>query len=168
MPEPKPHPGGRPLLFATAEELKAKCDEFFEKKVGWVEFGTKTIWLNGEATEVADRRWIPATLSGLASHLGVDRKTLLNYRERPEFFPVLAHARAVCEKHLEEGALIGQLNANFAKHVSQNNFGWVDKTEVKSKVEVIGKLDLSKLPDNVIDDIIAGKNVDLGNLQPEE
>lgn len=147
MPQPaERHRTGRPLAIRDAQELKRKVDDYFATQTGWKVVGTKKVaGPDGSEREVAVERLRPATLSGLAVHLGIDRRTLLAYKDRADFLPILAHARARCEAYLEEGALSGELNGQFAKHVTQNNFGWQDKSEVKQTVTA--RVDMSKMTD---------------------
>jgi hypothetical protein len=69
--------GGRPLKFETPEALQNACDSYF-------------------ATE--DH----VTLSGLALHIGIDRRSLINYADRDEFFPIIKNARQKVEAHYEK------------------------------------------------------------------
>lgn len=114
---------GRPLLFATPEELKQKVDEYFawcdERKA----YKTDK---NGEKLEVPWPR--PYTLSGLAEFLDCDRKTLLNYSERDQFFPTITRARRKCEQFAEEQLFDG--NDRGSKFSLINNYGWSDKQEL--------------------------------------
>lgn len=133
---------GRPPAFSSPEELQAKIDEYFEKETGWMVVGTKNVYRDGDEVEIEEKRYRPATLSGLAYALGVCRDLIWRYSKDDAFKDVLARAKTRCERDLEEGALNGELNPQFAKHVTQNGFGWKDKTEVDQTVRA--KVDLSK------------------------
>jgi len=132
------NPGGRPLIFKSAEELQSKIDEYFDSCYDehWIMDG------DGKWHPVLDRygnpekiRVRPFTISGLALHLGVDRKTLLNYEEREEFFPTIKNAKTRIENYTEE-----QLYNSSAKNMTgiifnlKNNYGWVDKQEVDNNL----------------------------------
>jgi len=107
---------GRPLLFSTVQELETKLDDYFET--------------------MKTTRDIP-TITGMAVHLDVDRKTLLNYSNKDEFFPALKRAKAKCEAALESRALLGGLNPAMTIFSLKNNYGWVDKQEVANTHEVV-------------------------------
>ncbi len=146
--EGEKHPG-RPLAFKTVEELEVKCDEYFETCWGEVPVLTKQgpVMIDDEEAEpriittksgeekivypkkmLTERKQIrPYTLSGLADYLNVDRRTLLNYGRKDEYFPTIARARRKCEMFSEEQLYIG--NDRGAKFGLINNYGWVDKTE---------------------------------------
>lgn len=96
---------GRPMLWDSAEELEAAIDEYFE---------------------IRKKEKRPPLMSGLAVHLGVDRKTLVNYSHREEFFPTIKRARARIEEAMEEGALTGQLNPTVTIFSMKNNFGYTN------------------------------------------
>jgi hypothetical protein len=144
-------PAGRPLKFKTPAHLHAACEQYFKEKTGWQQFGTYQV----DGVEKPVIKWMPATITGLAVALDTNRQTLCNYRDRPEFFDILARALARCEEHLEVGALIGQLNAQFAKHSSQNNYDWVDKSE--QKVRLDANIDLSKASDEELSKLASGQ-----------
>jgi hypothetical protein len=114
---------GRPLKFKTVEELQTKIDDFFKYCDDGVtkEIVTKS----GEVTEIRER--LPYTLSGLADYLDIDRRTLLNYSYKDDFFPAIMRARRKCERYSEEQLYIG--NDRGAKFGLINNYGWADKQE---------------------------------------
>lgn len=132
--QPK-HPGGRPLKFETVEKLDTairgyfdSCDPHTERRVvdcGINEKG-ETIWREREV--MTEQK--PYTMSGLARAIGLDRKSLLNYRNRDEYFPSIKAAKARCEEYWE-----GRLDspyANGAKFNLANNYGdsyqpWAEK-----------------------------------------
>lgn len=121
--------GGRPLLFKTPEELQIEIDKYFlhcdtRKK--------QVIAKNGDVIEVLDPE--PYTMSGLALYMGIDRDTLLNYSNRAKFFPTIKKARDKVhfdmERRLHEGNSVGAIFS------LKNNFGWKDKSEVDSNVNI--------------------------------
>ncbi|BDF60171.1 hypothetical protein CE91St37_03210 [Christensenellaceae bacterium] len=77
-------------------------------------------------------------MSGLANGLDVDRKTLLNYGEREEFFPTIKRARQKVEQWWEER--LANPAATGAIFNLKNNFDWKDKTE--QSINVSGKMSL--------------------------
>lgn len=106
------HPGGRPLAFDTVEALQLKVDSYFaEGGPAYMQMGEHLIYA--------------PTMSGLALHLGVDRRTITNYSEREEYFPTVKKARARVEEALEQ-RLYGQSVAGVIFNL-KNNFDWQDK-----------------------------------------
>ncbi len=76
------HAGGRPLIWKDPAVLKKLVDNYFENE-------TKP------------------TLSGLALALDIDRKTLFNYGEKDQFFPIVKNARDKIEKIYENILIYG-------------------------------------------------------------
>lgn len=74
---------GRPLLFDTPEKLLEAIDKYI----------------------VTESR---PTLAGLAYHLGIDRHTLYNYKERPDFFHIIKKATDYVEATYEERLIYQQ------------------------------------------------------------
>lgn len=96
-------PLGRPLLFKSPDELKAKVDEYFETEQKW-------------------------TLAGLAFFLGIDRQTLYNYKEREEFFDIIKSAVDRVAARYEERLVYD--NAPTGVIFALKNMGWSDKSEM--------------------------------------
>lgn len=107
------HPGGRPLIFETAEDLKKEVDKYIETEK-------------------------KPTLSGLAYFLKIDRHTLYNYKERPEFFHIIKGATDYVEYKYEERLIYE--NSPTGVIFALKNMGWTDKTEVDQKTEISGTL----------------------------
>lgn len=134
--QPQKHPGGRPLKFKTVEELDDASQHYFDMpdprvvhyqaEAGRKENG-ETIWET--RTKYSDQK--PYTSYGLARALGVDRKTLLNYKKRDEYFPSVQGALDRIAEYAES-QLYGPY-ANGAKFSLANNFKsdeWTDKQSV--------------------------------------
>lgn len=123
------HAGGRPTIWNTPEELEAKVVEYFNS--------TNKV-----------------TISGLALYLGVERKTLYNYEERPEFLHIIKKARQTVEAKYEE---ILVYDKNMAVIFPLKNMGWTDKQEIDQKTEHSGsinhRVDYSKLSDAALREI---------------
>jgi hypothetical protein len=132
------HPGGRPLKFETAAELDLAIQTYFDEcdphiikhmeASGFNERG-QTMWTTREI--MTEQR--PYTMTGLARAIGLDRKSLLNYKKRDEFFPSIQAAIDRCQEYAE-GQLFGPY-ANGAKFNLINNYRgeyqpWADKHEV--------------------------------------
>ena len=109
---------GQPLKFKTVEELEEKVESFFTSDEAYI-----INFKDGDE----DRIYAP-TMSGLALHLNVDRKTITNYSNKDEYFPTIRKARARIESHLEK-KLYGN-NVTGLIFNLKNNFDWKDKSEV--------------------------------------
>lgn len=81
------------------------------------------------------------TMSGLAYHLGMDRKTLLNYSKDERYFPTIKKARDRVEAFVEERLMLGNATAGVIFNL-KNNFGWIDKQEVDAKLNTEIKVSL--------------------------
>ena len=137
------HAGGRPLKFATVEELQQKIDAYFDEcdphlidKTEWVEARSKDGKLlkdeNGlnylvEIHHKVLTEQINYTITGLALALDTSRETLLDYEERPEFSDTIKKAKDKCENFIEH-RLFGN-NPTGSIFNLKNNYGWKDKTE---------------------------------------
>lgn len=116
---------GRPLLFESPEELSASVMDYIqnEKK---------------------------PTLAGLAYSLGIDRQTLYNYKERPEFFDIIKKATDYVEYKYEE-RLIYETNPT-GVIFALKNMGWKDKQEIEQSSTIKDERgDLSKLTDEELE-----------------
>jgi hypothetical protein len=113
--------GGRPLLYEDAKSMELDINKYFED------------------CEVKGR---PYTMSGLAYALDVDRKTILNYGNKEEFFPTVNKARAKCELYAEESLYTGRNVAGVIFNL-KNNYDWKDRQEV----QMDATLHTSKLDD---------------------
>ena len=100
-------PGGRPFKY-TAEELSQRIAIYLETNDKW-------------------------TIAGLAAFLGVDRKTLYNYKENDELFHIIKDAINKIEACYEERLIYS--NAPTGVIFALKNMGWKDKTEQDIKVE---------------------------------
>lgn len=130
--QPK-NPVGRPLSYGTVGELEQAIKSYFDDcdphiQPRMVENGRndrgETIWIKREV--MTEQK--PYTMSGLARHLGIDRKTLLNYSKIEQFFPTISTARERVHEFAE-----GQLytrNATGAAFSLKNNFDWRDRSEI--------------------------------------
>ena len=108
------NPVGKPLSFPTVESLKYAVNKYFA--------------VGGEAWDMEgdSPRFLP-TMSGLALALEVDRKTILNYSNKEEYFPTIKRAKSIIENNLEKN-LYGN-NVTGLIFNLKNNFGWNDKQE---------------------------------------
>lgn len=151
----KKHPGGRPLLFESVEELQAAIQSYFDicaphpEEVTVYEYHKKledyeTYNKKGEKVikqrEVDDTsrepykttKWVISqpttpTITGLAVHLKTSRETLINYQERPEFFDTIKEAKDIIESEWEK--MLQGSNVTGVIFNLKNNYKWQDKME---------------------------------------
>jgi hypothetical protein len=108
-------PRGKPLAFPTVESLQEAVDAYFAP--------------GGDAWDgTGDEAKFLPTMSGLALALDVDRKTVLNYSNKDDYFPTIRKARAIIENNLEKN-LYGNSVTGLIFNL-KNNFGWNDKQEL--------------------------------------
>lgn len=125
---------GRPLLFKSEKELQKKIDEYFKYCDTWK---TKQIASKGVNWVVNTiRQPIPYTVSWLASFLGTNRTTLINYTNKEKYFNTIKGAKEKIEANMEENALMWNSNSTVSIFSFKNNFGWVDKTETEHSGEI--------------------------------
>ena len=109
--------GGRPRLWKSPEVLDKLIEDCWEE------------------CKKLDK---PFTISRLAVMLNTDRKTLVNYAHRDEFFPSIKKARSMAEAYTEDHMYSGKAVAG-AIFSAKNNYGWVDKQEI----EMSGSVDIN-------------------------
>lgn len=103
------HPGGRPPKYKAKEEMQKKIDEYFKK---------------------CDMMNEPYTVTGLAMALDMDRKSLINYQEKDEFFHTIKNAKMKVEEYLER-RLIKDSSVTGIIFNLKNNYDWRDKQEIE-------------------------------------
>ncbi|WP_034333263.1 terminase small subunit [Bacillus sp. J37] len=103
---------GRPLKFKSVEEMKKKIDAYF-----------------AECDENED----PYTITGLALALDTTRQGLLNYEERDEYYDTIKKAKTKCENYAEKHLFKGKNGVAGAIFNMKNNYGWVDRQEIKQE-----------------------------------
>lgn len=89
-----------------------------------------------------DSHNIPYTVSGLARHLGITRKTLLDYQTKygPEYAIVVEDAKTRIEEFVETCLFKSGIATGVIFNL-KNNFGWNDKQEVEHTGDVNVKLE---------------------------
>jgi hypothetical protein len=97
------HPGGRPLKFATPEELLDRAQEYFDT--------------------VSQKEW---TITGLALYLDTSRETLMNYQHKGEFFDAVKKVKDMIEHAYE---IRGMEKGGVFDIFRLKNMGWKDRTE---------------------------------------
>lgn len=117
--------------FSSADELEKLVDTFFKQLEGKKRATQKT-----PATKTAEPK--PATLTGLALHLGFhSREQFERYESKGKFAANLKRARlrieAIYEKKLHQSTFGGAIFA-------LKNLGWADKGDTKQAAPVIKTL----------------------------
>jgi hypothetical protein len=115
-PKKQKHPGGRPLLYKTPEEMQVAVNAYFESCWDEIDKDGSTIRMQVK----------PYTMSGLANSLGMCRKSLINYSNKDEFLPTLKKAREKVHQFVEEYLFQGKNTAGAIFNL-KNNFGWKDQ-----------------------------------------
>lgn len=119
-------------MFETATLLQEKVDEYFALIIG---------------------QKIPATITGLAYHLGFEsRQSFYDYEKRDGFSYTIKRARIrienIYECNLHGTTATGSIFA-------LKNMGWTDRQEIDQKTEISGSLsvDYTKLSDAALAEI---------------
>lgn len=99
---------GRPVKYKTPEEMQILIDAYFKER---------------------DETKEPYTMTGLAIALDMDRKSLVNYAQRDEFFLTIKKAREKVEDYAER-SLYRASNVTGIIFNLKNNFSWVDRQEI--------------------------------------
>lgn len=116
---------GRPLKFSSVEEMEEKIQEYFKT--------------------TPDEE---LTITGLALALDTDRKTLINYENRDDFFNTIKKAKTKIENSYEKSL---RKNGRTGDIFALKNFGWTDKQEIDSSINVNN---YEKYTDEEIDTIL--------------
>ena len=116
---------GRPLLFKTAKEMQKKIDEYFD----FCDNRIQLVYSAKSDGVIEIVNPAPYTMSGLALSLDMDRKSLLNYSKKEQFFPTIKRAKQKVHSDVETRLM--EKNAVGAIFNLKNNFGWKDKTEME-------------------------------------
>jgi len=100
------HPGGRPRIWDTPEELQKAVDSYFK---------------------YCDEEGKPYTIAGLAVFLEVDRQTIYNYEKKQQYFDTIKKARNKIYNFMEEWAIT---KGNAGTIFLMKNYGYTDRQEV--------------------------------------
>lgn len=127
-----PNKVGRPLIFKSVKDIEDKIEEYFNYCDNRLVQGydNKT---NKQFAYISPE---PYTMSGLAYYLGIDRRTLLNYSNKDEYFPTIKKARDRVEMDIDrrlndKNAFTPGLIFNLI-----NNFDWKQKSEVDQNIRI--------------------------------
>lgn len=113
---------GRPLKYKTVTELDAAIEAYFSE---------------------CETKKRPPTTAGLAYALGFeDRRSLLNYEGRKQFYPPIKRAKLRIEAYTE-GRLYDRDGVNGAKFSLTNNFkGWKNNPDsAEGEQDALSRLD---------------------------
>jgi hypothetical protein len=102
---------GRPAKYTSAEDMQRDIDKYYRD---------------------CEKRNVPYTVAGLAVALDMDRASLVNYSNKEAFFDTIKKARQKIEASAAE-RLEKQPNCTGIIFSLKNNFGWVDRQEIKEE-----------------------------------
>lgn len=136
--EKTPNPVGRPLEYATPQELQEKIDDYFVNGVAQ----RKVMVGPSNNRQVA---YVPVpTITGLVLHCGFcNRASFYDYEERPKFSNTIKKARTMIEMNYEE---LLQCGGGAGAIFALKNFGWTDKLEIATDDIFKGKLQFEPDP----------------------
>tara|TARA_R110000782_G_scaffold171639_1_gene263370 strand:- start:459 stop:914 length:456 start_codon:yes stop_codon:yes gene_type:complete len=144
-------PNGRPLLYESSEDMQIIIDEYFD----YCDNRLKQVHSKeGESYGISNPE--PYTMSGLAYALGMDRRTLIDYKNRDEFILTIQRARNKVEADVERRMSDRDTFTPGLIFNAKNNFDWKDKSEQDVKVQAVQPLfdiERVKLEDNISDKI---------------
>lgn len=115
----------RPPKYETPEEMEEVINDYFKNIMD----STGKFFLR------------PPTVSGLAFHLDMSTRALLEYEKKDDFLPIITRAKRLCEYYLEEQAIVG--NSRNPISLLSMNFGRHEKAQVdvnhKNKIDSVSK-----------------------------
>lgn len=142
--DPYARVGGAHRVYETPEQLKKACDEYFKSRETFL-YNKHGEPLRDPVTGEYEKAYRPLSLAGLALHLGIQTKTLMNYHYAceaglipPEFGIVVMEARQKIEAYAEERGYDRE-GAAGSKFVLQSGFDW--KTEKERREEIKLRVD---------------------------
>lgn len=120
---------GRNPIFATPDDLWCAVAEYF----AWVDdnpLREEKVFNGKDGIARADVAKMRAmTISGMCIFLDIARRTWDDYRERPDYLPVVTRAEEIIRTQKFEGASADLLNPN----IIARDLGLVDKLEATGK-----------------------------------
>ena len=123
---PGPNSVGRPKAFNSPEEVQTQIDDYFNHCSNSLII--KQVVQKGEIILVPTPT--PPTMAGLSLWLGIDRKTLNNYKNDKPFFPVIMRARKKIEENNMAMGLTGIYESRINTLNLASNFGYANKQEI--------------------------------------
>jgi len=116
---------GCPLKFETPEQMQIVIDEYFKK----CDLNTKEFFCQKTGKKEIIKHPIPYTVEGLSNALDIDRKSIINYSKRDEFFHTVKKAKDKILQNLTERGLMGDSNPAITIFNKVNNFGYSNRQE---------------------------------------
>lgn len=89
-----------------------------------------------EYFKLCDENKEPYTMTGLTKHLDIDYQTLLNYKEKDDYFESIKKAKSYCEEYLVNNMIKGDINPSVGIFLLKSNYNYVEnpkENEVKIK-----------------------------------
>lgn len=131
MGDTQKHPGGRPPLYTSEDELKRIIDEYFDYCDNRIQrvYSAKS----DGVIEIIDPA--PYTMSGLARALDMSRDTLVEYSKKDQFSDTIRRARNRVHEDVERRLMEGKAQTGAIFNL-KNNFGWKDKSEVDQNIRL--------------------------------
>lgn len=140
---------GRPAFYKTPEEMQAKIDEYFETKCKTIlirdEYGKPLVTSKGIPVVELN----PPTVAGLALFLGFDdRRSLYDYKDKPEFTHTIKKAISRVEEYAEKQLTTGGATGAI---FWLKNHGWADTTKQEitgangGSISVSHEIDMDKI-----------------------
>jgi len=126
------NPVGRPLKYKTVKALQMAIEDYF----AYCDNRTRDVYSDKLGETITVSMPAPYTMSGLARAIGLSRQALLNYSERDEYMDTIKDSRFRVEEYNENQLHEGRNAAGVIFNL-KNNFGWVDKSEVDNKHEIV-------------------------------
>ena len=128
---------GQPRIYKTQEEMLVIINEYFDKcdkgeEVHAMRHGVPLY--DKDNKPIIVNRKIPKTMAGLAVELNIERQTLLNYMEKPEYVDIITQARKIIESENVNCALMGDHDSKIAALNLSSNFNYMTKTEGNVKL----------------------------------
>lgn len=148
------HPGGRPRLFDSPEELWNAAVEYFE----WVEANplreSKVFAYQGEITTAELPKMRAMTIEGMCLHMGIVKQTWMNYKGYPEFLDITTRIEHVIRQQKFEGAAADLLN----QQIIARDLGLRDQVGVSDPeggpVQTRSTIDVSSLSQETLTELI--------------
>ena len=125
--EDQKHPGGRPPVYNTPEELQKAIDNYFKKG------GTDRLFICGSGPNKYEVKVTIFTITGLCLYCGFEsRQSFYDYEKNDEFSYIIKKARLQIESMYEENLQYGNTTGSI---FALKNMGWIDKTEVDQNMK---------------------------------
>lgn len=150
--------------YETAEKLREGVEEYFQSCYGVKYYkGHPMLDINGEPVVGQIE---PFTISGLARHLGLSRKTILNYEHNAkaglmpyEYAQVLMEARMRVQEYAEK-RLYDKDGSAGARFVLESGFGWMTRKENQELKQSKKRIQLAQDKLKLLQAAAEAKNMD--------